>query len=67
MGAALLHLPYPQYQPSDKLFMVFSMVCADTGTFLALPSSCTDLVDKNIACTSMDQRICIHGLGKNGV
>ncbi len=32
------------------------------------PSSCTmTLVDKNIACTSMDQRIRIHGHGKNGV
>ena len=67
MGATLLHLPYPQYQSSDKFFMVFSMVCADTGTFLASSSSCTGLVDKNIACTTMDQRICIHGLGKDGV
>lgn len=41
MGAALLHLSNPQYQPSDKFFMVFSMVRADIGTFLALPSSCT--------------------------
>ena len=32
------------------------------------PSSCTmTLVNKKIACTSMDQRIRIHGLGKNGV